>query len=366
MKNKVLKIVFKVLLWGFAIFGFGLTATFIGMKLHIFNDRGSVDVNDRYFQEMHDNYKRSAVDTSINEVARVTKFYAKLFALNKVSPLNAALIHKAYLQHKNIILAERMLEPINIYLKENIEYQKMLTEANSVYNDHQAVETTKKNIYEWMNIGEWQDFKYAVVKDTLLIDSAAKLTGVEPRLIVAVLVGEQMRLFNSSRETYKKVIGPLKILSVESNFSLGVTGVKPETAVLTEKYLKDSTSIYYPGKKYAHLLDFYTSDISGEREARLINYRNHFYSYLYAAAILLEMRTQWKKSGFDISDRPEILATLFNLGYVYSKPKINPSVGGANISINGKIYTFGALANEFYYSGEMVEQFPYAPEPFKD
>ena len=77
-----------------------------------------------------------------------------------------------------------------------------------------------------------------VKKDKHLIDSVATLTGVEPRLIVSVLVGEQIRLFNSSREAYKKWIGPLKILSVETTFSLGVTGIKPFTAQTIERNLK--------------------------------------------------------------------------------------------------------------------------------
>jgi hypothetical protein len=206
------------------------------------------------------------------------------------------------------------------------------------------------------------DFKIAVIKDTLLIDSAAHLTGVEPRLIVSVLLGEQMRLFNSTREVYKKVINPLKILSVENNFSLGVTGVKQETAILAEKYLKDSTSAFYPGKKYEHLLDFQTADATKERYDRLVNYRNHFYSYVYAGVIISEVRQQWKKAGFDISDRPEILATLYNVGYGFSVPKVHPSVGGSTISIKDKRYTFGALAYEFYYSGELLDVFPFRPD----
>jgi hypothetical protein len=90
-----------------------------------------------------------------------------------------------------------------------------------------------------------------------------------------------------------------------------------------------------------------------------VNYRNHYYSYLYAAAIVKQIRQQWKRSGYDISDRPEILATLYNVGYYASIPKPDPSVGGSTIVINEKNYTFGALAYEFYYSGELAEYFPY-------
>ena len=128
--------------------------------------------------------------------------------------------------------------------------------------------------------------------DKHLIDSVALVTGVEPRLIVSVLVGEQIRLFNSSREAYKKWIGPLKILSVETTFSLGVTGIKVPTAQTIEKNLKDRNSIFYLGEKYEHLLDFNTSNPQKERFDRLTSYKNHYYSYLYAALNVKQINVQ--------------------------------------------------------------------------
>jgi len=249
---------------------------------------------------------------------------------------------------------------VNMNMIDSNAYNSQMLDCDHLFKNN-IVCQNKANVFEWMNIEEWNYFKLSVIKDTALIDSAARLCGIESRLIVSVLLGEQMRLFNSSRETYKVVLRPLKILSVESNFSLGVTGVKQETAMQAEKYLKDSTSLYYLGKNSEHLLDFKSADPTKERTDRLVDYHNHFYSYLYAGVILAEVSHQWKKSGFDISDRPEILATLFNVGYAWSKPKINPSVGGSTIRINEKNYTFGALAFEFYYSGEMADVFPFTP-----
>jgi hypothetical protein len=206
---------------------------------------------------------------------------------------------------------------------------------------------------------EWEVFKESVVKDKHTIDSVARLTDVEPRLITAMLVGEQIRLFDSKREEYKKWVAPLKILANEVKTSLGVTGIKEWTAVSTEKNLKDQKSPFYIGKKYEHLLDFKTTNIEDERFKRLTDYHDHTYAYLYAALILKETLHQWKAAGFDISRRPEIIATLYNVGFEYSKPKANPEVGGSHINIKGKIYTFGALAYEFYYSGELINEFPY-------
>ena len=67
---------------------------------------------------------------------------------------------------------------------------------------------------------------------------------------------------------------------------------------------------------------------------------------------------QWENSGYNINDRPEVLATLFNIGFYKSAPKENPEVGGSTITINDRDYTFGGLAYEFYYSGELSGFFP--------
>lgn len=357
--NKLLRYLTISLILLFALNGFVLTFAFVGIKLHLFNDPGAVDYNDRYFQKINEE-KESLLqsDSSKNEVSQIARFYSKLFVMNQYYPMNAQLIHKAFLQHQNVALAERMIEAVNVNMIDSNSYNSKIQDCDQFFMSNKTSQSNA-NVFEWMNIEEWDNFKLSVVKDTTLIDSAALLCNIEPRLIVSVLLGEQMRLFNSSREVYKTVLRPLKILSVEANFSLGVTGVKQETAMKAEKFLKDTSSKYYLGKTYEHLLDFYTTDVTKERYDRLVNYRNHFYSYLYAGVILSEIRQQWMKSGFDISDRPEILATLFNVGYEYSIPKSNPSVGGSTVVIKEKNYTFGALAFEFYYSGEMADIFPY-------
>jgi hypothetical protein len=256
-----------------------------------------------------------------------------------------------------------MLQAVDLYMQDNVVYHTEINK-NDVNNNLKISDINTGSVFEWMNIPEWQDFKLAVAKDKHLIDSAACQSGVEPRLIVAVLVGEQIRLFNSSREAYKKWIGPLKILSVETTFSLGVTGIKIPTAQTIEKYLKDSTSAFYLGQKYKNLLDFQTKNVPQERFNRLTSYKNHYYSYLYAALNVKQIKQQWEHSGFPISERPEILATLYNIGYEASIPKENPEVGGSGINIKGKRYTFGSVAYEFYYSGELFDLFPFKNSRF--
>jgi len=347
----------------FALIGFFLTTAFFAIKLHVTNDPGAVDFNDRYFQEIKNKYGKSNTSDTCHVNNREAAFFHNVLVLNKYYPENSVYILNAYMKSHNLSEAERMVGAVNMYMQENKEY---ISEIGEFQNKNIAEGAQRNNgsVFSWMNISEWADFKIAVSKDKALIDSVADLTDVEPRLIVAVLVGEQIRLFNSDREMYKKWIGPLKILSVESTFSLGVTGIKVATAETIERNLKDPESVFYLGSKYEHLLDFQTASVEDERFKRLTSYKNHFYSYLYAALNIKEIKMQWERAGFPIDNRPEILATLYNIGFEVSVPKANPVVGGATVMVHDKPYSFGAIAYEYYYSGELFDLFPFKRSKF--
>jgi len=356
--QKFLKIVLYLIIGIFSLIGFGLTSAFLAIKFHFTDDPGVVDINDRYFQELKNNYGQLTYQDEDSIDFQEANLFHRLSVLSKYYPENAGYILNAYNTSNNLTEAWRMVGAVEMHLQENEYYLNEVQQFNN-NNIVGGNYFNRGSIFQWMNIEEWKDFKIAVAKDKPLIDSVANLTGVEPRLIVAVLVGEQIRLFNSNREAYKKWIGPLKILSVESTFSMGVTGIKILTAQKIERNLKDSTSIFYLGKKYENLLDFTTNSVASERYSRLTSYKNHYYSYLYAALNVKQMKVQWERSGFPIESRPEILATLYNIGFEASVPKENPVVGGSGINIKGKKYSFGAIAYEFYYSGELFDLFPY-------
>ena len=196
----------------------------------------------------------------------------------------------------------------------------------------------------WSKTLEWQTLATALAKDQAVIAKVSQQTGVPARLIVAMIVPEQLRLYFSEREIFKQVFSPLKILGNQVQFSWGVAGLKQETAKEIER--RDTT----------HLLDFTslpapagpTRTPDEERFNRITDEHNHYYSYLYVALYLKEIEAEWRQAGFDISDRPEILATLFNIGFAHSQPKANPQVGGAEIEINDQKYSFGAMADQFY------------------
>lgn len=216
--------------------------------------------------------------------------------------------------------------------------------------------------YDWSKGEEWATLKGALEKDAKVLTQAATAAGIDPRLLASCLIVEQLRLFHSEREVFKQVFAPLVILGTQSQFSWGVMGMKPETAKQVEVYLKDTSSPYYLGPQYEDILDFTTTNPDQERFERLVDERNHYWSYLYSAIYLKQMQAAWAKAGYPIEGRVGILATLFNIGFNNSKPKADPKVGGAIIDINEVEYTFGGLAAEFYYSDQLTSDFPILAE----
>jgi hypothetical protein len=362
LKSNWFKIPFYFFTFLFTIIGFCLTLAYFAIYFKWTNEKGTIDRNSRYLET---SFKKNIHKNTNNSSTIKLKYDAinRISFLNKFYPKNANQILYAFEKLDDITEVNRMLDAADLHLRKDRNYTSKLKEFKQ---ENSYVKKSRKiiSVFEWMNTSEWEDFKIAVKKDKALIDSVSKECGVEARLIVSCLVGEQIRLFNSDREAYKRWIGPLKILSVESKFSLGVTGIKDLTAQKIEVNLKDSSSIYYLGKKYKNLLDFKTNNKEQERFDRLTSFKNHYYSYLYAALFLKQVKVQWEKKGFPIDKRPEILSTLFNVGYPQSIPKSNPKVGGSTIKIKDKSYTFGLIAYQFYYSGELFDLFPIQSKKF--
>jgi hypothetical protein len=364
-QSKWFKISYNLALYGFAGYGVILVGVFLALKFRITDDKGLVDDNNRYFQQMHDKYNQNFKVDSASLVKYRNEILERINLVNAYYPKNARTILEAWAQSKSEKTALQMLSAVDLKLKDNKSYQRRLKE---ILAKNQATNTAKSgNAFEWMNFMEWSYFKEAVAKDKRYIDSAAAACGVEPRMIVACLVGEQVRLFNSRRERFKNLVAPLKTLALETNMSFGVTGIKEQTARNIETYLKDPQSPFYCGSKYEHLLDYDSTrnynnahnDTLSLRVKRLVQYKDHYYSYLYAGIFIRQIATQWKKAGYSIDERPEILASIFNLGYRKSIPKKYPAVGGSNFMIRDKEHTFGGVAYDFYYSGELLDEFPY-------
>ena len=363
-KKPVWKKIFNLIVYAFALAGFGIIGAWAFYQLGGTKNKGAVDENYRYLMSVSEMKSIEGDTLSQTEIKeQQLQQYAKLAVFAKFYPQNAELIIKALDHSHDPMLVDQMIAAAGVYSGENKQYDELLNQMYELLNSQES-HPKQGNVIPWMNSVEWEALKVAILKDTATINKAGRLTGVEPRMIASCLIGEQIRLFNSKREMFKKYLGPVKVLSVQSQFSYGVNGIKELTAIDVENHLKDPNSEFYMGKNYEHLLDFETTDPTSERYKRLVDYRNHLYSYLYTGCILHQTMLQWKRAGYDISHRPDILFTLFNVGFPQSHPKANPRCGGSHITVAGQEYTFGAIGFDFYFSGELVEAFPYWEKRF--
>jgi hypothetical protein len=211
----------------------------------------------------------------------------------------------------------------------------------------------------WSTTPEWDVIKRALVKDKIVLDTVSVRTGVPARMIASVVVPEQVRFFTSNREVFKRWFEPMKLLGSLSQFSLGVSGIKEDTAANIEAYAQDPHSPWYPGPGMYDLVAHTPgSNVAQARFARLTDEKDHYYSYLYTALFIKEITAQWERAGYDIHDNPEVIVTLFNLGFEKSVPNATPTAGGAPITVGGMTYTYGTLGGAFYRSEELVVEFP--------
>lgn len=294
--------------------------------------------------------------------------WCKIGIAADLSPYNAAPILRAFRSARSETLLRRMLLALSFRSSDQAAFMAKIADCEKPQSTTTSLATLDKrlarpssaNLYSWQNYEPWSIIRRGLLKDKPTIERAAAEAGVQPRLLVSVVIVEQLRLYYTQRELFEKIFKPLEILANANKMAWGVMSIKEKMAIETEQHLRDPRSPYYLGEGAKDLLSFpASSSPSQERYRRLTDDRNHYYSYLYGALILRQFETQWEKAGYPVSYRPEVLATLFNIGFNNSHPKKDPAVGGSTIHINGEKYYFGSLAYEFYYSGDLMDEFPY-------
>jgi hypothetical protein len=363
--KKFFVISYKVIIHILAMIALFLMFTALAVKLKWTNEKGDVDVNNRYFDKVASNYSDDL--DSVNQQYLKARVFQKVGVLSNKYPKNAEIIINAFNKSKDARVAARMLDAIQLLLKDDKTIQKEFARINSLTSKQ------SENLYPWAHSQAWKDFCKAVSNDKKAIDSVARLTGVEPRLLVMCLVGEQVRMFNSGREKFKQYVVPFSRLILPTNRGYGVTGILQNTALRIEKTLFDTKSPFYAGDYFQSCInvnDSFPELVNDTIEShkyktiqRLIKGGDHYYSYLYTAFLIRQYQAHWERSGFTLAYRPEIIGTLFNLGYQKSKPSAHPQVGGSNFEVADRMYTFGGLCYEFYYSGELQNLFPLTTRP---
>jgi len=291
--RKIFKWSIRLSIGAFAIIGLVFTSVFVGMRFGIFNVQGSI--------------------------AQRNSFYGNL--------------KKITLENKATVVKE-------------------LTVSSSKLNCSQ----TPSNC-DWINSPQWTIVKYGLLKDASKINEAAAVTGVSPMMIVACVVPEQLRLFTSEREEFETYFQPLKILGSMTQFSLGVAGVKQQTADQIETYASDPNSPFYPGPGFSSLFAYPAGVSHSSLQFDRLTSNDHYYDYLYVGLFIKEIEAQWLRSGYDINQRPDIITTLYNIGFIHSVPKPDPEAGGSTITVNNQAYSFGELGTLVYNSGLLASTF---------
>ncbi len=226
----------------------------------------------------------------------------------------------------------------------------------------QTKNTKSVEVAPWLNSPEWEVLKSVFIKDQIIINQAARDAGISPRILLGGVIGEQLRFFGNSRESFKSYFEPLKILASLSSFSYGIAGLKPETVARIDENLKNKESVFYLGPNMENVITYPEgADKTKIRFERITDTKNTYYSYLYVGLFMKQVTVQWRASGHDISKLPGVLSTLYNLGFNRSVPKPNPGIGGAEVNVNMQSYSFGELGEQFYYSDELLQEFPHDP-----
>ena len=393
---KFWKILGKIFVYAFAVIGFVLTAGFFAVKYDWTNTIAVVDKNSDKYQaasmqfnqsdvynaqaqaltDSDNNLNLKSLETKISELNNTSQTLAtlklerlqdlcKVEVVGQNSPINAKNIMEVYHSGGSQWTLSQMFLAVSLRLETDANFQKSLSACETVttgdydedalYNKYETA--TGPNIFGWANLESWDIVTQAILKDAPVIKKAASAVDINPRLLVSVLIVEQLRLYNTQREFYEKFFKPLQILASANKMAWGVMAIKEKTAIDIENNLKSSNSGFYLGEGYTHLLDFKTANPTTERYNRLADEHDHYYSYLYGSLLIKELINQWEGQGYEVKNRPEVLATLFNIGFMKSKPKANPQVGGSIINLNNVDYTFGSLAHEFYYSN-LLPEFP--------
>lgn len=173
------------------------------------------------------------------------------------------------------------------------------------------------------------------------LNKIEQLLKIDKRIIMAIVMVEQIRSSETDRWTVKKM-AEKSLLNAFTMFSLWISWIKVNTAEKVEAHLKNPQSRYYLGKEYENILNFETKNIADERFKRLTRNDTYYWQFLYSWIISKMFIEEWKKAWFSISYTDEdwtektnlawVIWTLFNLWENPNrKPHWTPALGGAII-----------------------------------
>jgi hypothetical protein len=175
-----------------------------------------------------------------------------------------------------------------------------------------------------------------------IIISTSETFNISSRLLASVIYADRRMNYNLLDNALDKSIA----MKGRDN-SIGIAQVKVSTANWIERQIHNPNSAYYLGEEFERLIPNFSS-----REETINNLSDSVLNLTYASAYISMIIKRWKNSGFDISDKIEIVATLYNLGSMKRNgaerlPHNNPSPN-----------EYGIAALYFYESDLLISVFP--------
>ena len=172
-----------------------------------------------------------------------------------------------------------------------------------------------------------------ITQKEAILASSANLFSIDITLLKSVIYVERMMNYSWLDEALDI---PLAKKGYDS--SIGFCQIKMKTAYWIEVQLSDSTSKFYLGKMYSKILS-----VSKSPAEIITKLQNDSLNVIYAAAYLKIILNFWEKSGYLISNRPDIIGTLYSTGLYSSngtirKPNSTP-----------KSNNFGKLTLDAFY-----------------
>lgn len=174
------------------------------------------------------------------------------------------------------------------------------------------------------------------------INAAAKKLDIDQRLLASVIYTE-LRVNVNLLDSFERVYA-----SLGNNTSIGLAQIRINTAKWIMDTVTDSNSYYYLEPQYHKWLPQYES-----REDIVELLENDSTNCLLAAFHLRQIIKRWKGAGFDIGNRPDIIATLYSYG-LFSRDDGSEIVPHAKPRSN----FFGKVAASFYHSSKSRVDFP--------
>ncbi len=165
------------------------------------------------------------------------------------------------------------------------------------------------------------------------IECASKTFNINPDFLKAIIYVERTNNYN-----WQDVYFDDYLAKKDQNSSIGFCQVKMKTAYWIECQLADSTSEFYPGKKYEDVLSV------GQSPKEIIDkLENDRINLLYASAYMKIIQSYWESRGHSIDNRVDIIATIFSYG-IFNRSTGEPLMPNADPKPNW----FGEQALDIY------------------